>query len=192
MTEVTRTLILRALGNGKVEAELHAPRHHGESNVPELGTLVIHMLNQMGERWQLPVQTSGCEPGVDFTADGVNGERQHFQVVRVPVDHEYWHQLVKSGCATIEGDDEHFALLLIEAIRKKRSRYSPGVRRSVMLVLDGQYCTAFALKSVLKAFSDLHLKEAQSSGFDDIFLLSSDRFSNLLRPHLAGVVADGA
>lgn len=68
------------------------------------------------------------------------------------------------------------------AIRHKAARYSREVKRATMLMLDGQRDIAFDTPPVLHEFTRSHLDEARTSGFDDIFLLGTTLFMNLLQP----------
>lgn len=167
--------------SGEIETSYAGETSDGEGNVAEVANLVVILLNEWGEGWTALRSPDGAETGADMIADGPLG-RLHLQVTRVPRDPTLWRKVATDGHVSRAATPEQYAFELIEAIRHKALRYSGEVRAKTVLVLDGQRSMAFDFPLVLHAFTRLHLTEAQSHGFDDVFLLGANNFINLLVP----------
>lgn len=176
-----RTMFVRIDERGAIVTNYVGEMSDGEGNVEEVATLVVGELNTWGEGWGAPRRPTGGETGADSIADGPLG-RLNLQITRVPHNPALWRSVAEDGRVSRTAFATEFADDLMQAIRHKAQRYSPDVRRSTMLVLDGQQSLAFDCPPVLHAFTASHLDEAQSCGFDDVFVLGALRFANLLRP----------
>jgi hypothetical protein len=174
-------MALSGAKDGRFRVGVSRDPTHGEDNCDVVAHLVVILLNEWGEGWTGLREPEGREEGADRIADGPLG-RLRLQITRIPRSMEHWQALSVTGHAerTVSPDD--LADEMIEAIRHKVARYSPQVRAATMLVLDGQNALGFDLPPVLHSFTKRHLAEAQASGFDDVFLLGTFRFINLLRP----------
>lgn len=177
------TMTLRGLPDGTIQASVSGGATRGEENCATVANLVVILLNEWGESWGSPRIPHGTESGVDMIADGPRGQLR-LQITRVPRSTAHWRNLGVDGHTSISATTDEFADELIEAIRQKAGRYPAPIRSTTMLVLDGQHSIGFDLPAVLSAFTRQHLAEAQASGFDNIFLLGTVRFVNLLRPQL--------
>ncbi|HYV97820.1 MAG TPA: hypothetical protein VE967_10220 [Gemmatimonadaceae bacterium] len=174
-------MTLSGTANGRVRVGVSRDATHGEDNCPVVANLVVILLNEWGEGWSNLRTPDGSEDGADMIADGPRG-RLRLQITRVPRSPEHWEALSVTGHAARTVAPDELADEMIDAIRHKVARYSPQVRATTMLILDGQNAIGFDLPGVLHSFTRRHITEALASGFDDVFLLGTFRFINLLRP----------
>ena len=180
-TQPQMAMTLGGTADGRFRTSVSRDATHGEDNCADVARLVVILLNEWGEGWGDPRAPGGLEDGADVIADGPRG-RLRLQITRVPRSPEHWQALSVAGHAARTSTADDFADEMIAAFRHKMARYSTEVRATTMLVLDGQNAIGFDLPAVLHFFTRRHLAEAQASGFDDVFVLGTVRFINLLRP----------
>ena len=137
--------------DGSLLTKLTGKSPQGESNSLEVCRILIRRLNENGCGWGEPDKPPGPEEGIDCIAYSAGGKLK-IQVTRIAGE-KTWRDLANSGRL----DDAHSISEAVSELRKaiRRKESIPrGQRKDLVLALDASDTTEYALRPVVKSFSN--------------------------------------
>lgn len=157
---------------GRLNLILKGRPPRNEEDSLAVSARLIRRLNLDGANWSDPIPG---EADVDAVSEDrvTRGKKLFIQVVRASIDEKFWRSLGREGAAAKSYDAASAALELIEAVRKKASKYATAQRNSLTLVLDGGRTPNHTFTDVHDLFALAHGAECRDFGFSSVWVVGA-------------------